>query len=69
MLTTVALLAGAAAVAGIGCQMQQDTLQREQRALALVTVSNITTIHLPSAPGVDPATHGSYRGRPGVPMI
>ena len=68
VLALVAVLAGAATLAGIAYELQQATLQRNQRALALVTVSNITLIHLPAAPGVDPATHGSYRGRPGVPL-
>jgi RNA polymerase sigma factor (sigma-70 family) len=55
-------------VVGIRFQMQVAQLQRDARALALVTSSDETVIHLPAAPGVSPATHGSYRGRAGVPI-
>ena len=35
------------------------------RALAFVTESDITTLHLAAAPGLPAETHGAYRGRPG----
>ena len=36
-----------------------------QRALAFVTESDVTTLHLSAAPGVTAASHGAYRGRSG----
>jgi RNA polymerase sigma-70 factor (ECF subfamily) len=36
-----------------------------QRALAFVTESDITTLHLASTQGFPIASHGAYRGRPG----
>ena len=36
-----------------------------QRALAFVTESDITTLHLSAAPGIAAESHGAYRGRPG----
>ena len=68
VLAMLAVLTGASVVGAIVYEQQQTTLQRDQRALALVIVSSLTPIHVPAAPGVDPATHGSYRGRPGVPL-
>jgi len=35
------------------------------RALAFVTESDITTLHLAAAPGLPAESHGAYRGRPG----
>jgi len=35
------------------------------RALAFVTESDITTLHLSAAPGAPSESHGAYRGRPG----
>jgi hypothetical protein len=35
------------------------------RALAFVTESDITTLHLSAAPGAPAESHGAYRGRPG----
>ncbi len=46
----------------------QEMAQRTDRALAFVTASDITTLHLAAAPGVPPRTHGAYRGRPGTPL-
>jgi RNA polymerase sigma-70 factor (ECF subfamily) len=59
----VAVLGGA----GAWLLLQRPEQQRTGRALAMVTASDITTIHVPPASGVAPATHGSYRGRPGTP--
>ncbi len=42
-----------------------STVRRNERALAFVTASDITILHLSPAAGVPPRTHGSYRGRPG----
>jgi RNA polymerase sigma-70 factor (ECF subfamily) len=58
----VLLLAG---LAGLAYE-RATAFRREERALRLVTSSDITPIRLSPAPGVDPATHGSYRGRPGT---
>jgi RNA polymerase sigma factor (sigma-70 family) len=66
---------GVAAVAlallfGFGARFQAQRLiaQRNDRALSMVTASDITTLHIPAAPGASPETHGSYRGRPGTPI-
>ncbi len=66
---------GAAAVlvavlAGLGVRLHQQavTADRGSRALAFVTASDITTVHLGPAPGAPRETHGNYRGRPGTPL-
>ena len=64
----ITILLAILGVAGIRFQMQVDELRRDGQALALVTSSDETSIHLPAAPGVPLATHGSYRGRAGVPL-
>jgi hypothetical protein len=40
----------------------------EQRALWLVTSSDIVPLRFEAAAGVDPKTHGTYRARPGQPL-
>ena len=60
----IALLLGA----GLRFNQQRIIAQRHERALSMATASDITTLHIPAAPGVQAATHGSYRGRPGTPM-
>lgn len=57
------LLAG---LAGLAYE-RAGAFRREERALRLVTSSDVKPIRLSPAPGVDPATHGSYRGQPGNP--
>ncbi len=64
----VAVLLGILALVGIRYQMQMEALQREARALVMVTTSDITVIHLAPQPGVGQSVHGSYRGRPGTPI-
>jgi RNA polymerase sigma-70 factor (ECF subfamily) len=66
---------GVAAVAialliGVGVRFNQQRIiaQRHERALSMATASDITTLHVPAAPGTPAATHGSYRGRPGTPL-
>jgi RNA polymerase sigma-70 factor (ECF subfamily) len=54
-----------AGLAGLAYE-RATAFRREERALRLVTSSDIRPIRLAPAPGVDPATHGSYRGRPGT---
>jgi RNA polymerase sigma-70 factor (ECF subfamily) len=61
------LLAGGAAAAA-GYLTQQSALQKDVRALLVVTSSETTSLHLAAAPGVDAATHGSYRARTGTPL-
>jgi RNA polymerase sigma-70 factor (ECF subfamily) len=54
-----------AGLAGLAFE-RATAFRREERALRLVTSSDVKPIRLSPAPGVDPATHGSYRGRPGT---
>ena len=63
-----ALLALLAVVALAALAKQGIERQREERALALVTVSDVLPVRLTAAPGVPEATHGTYRGRVGVGM-
>ncbi|HET7838891.1 MAG TPA: sigma-70 family RNA polymerase sigma factor [Rectinemataceae bacterium] len=63
----VAILAGLAGL-GLGFRGQLVAASRAARALAFVTASDITTIHLSAGPGLPSATHGSYRGRAGTDM-
>ncbi|HUI71935.1 MAG TPA: sigma-70 family RNA polymerase sigma factor, partial [Spirochaetia bacterium] len=44
----------------------QELAQKTDRALAFVTASDVTTLHLAAASGVPARTHGAYRGRPGT---
>jgi anti-sigma-K factor RskA len=59
-----------AVLVGIGARFQVQRLvaARNDRALSMVTASDITTLHIPPGPGTAAATHGSYRGRPGTPL-
>jgi RNA polymerase sigma-70 factor (ECF subfamily) len=71
MLAPVGVAAVAMAVligGGIRFEIQRLAQMRTDRALSMVTASDITTLHIPPAPGANPATHGSYRGRPGTPI-
>ena len=60
----LALLFGTA----IRARYEQVLAKRMDRALAFVTASNITTLHLSAGPGVPAGTHGSYRGRAGTAL-
>jgi len=60
----VAILIGG----GVRFDMQRRAALRTDRALSMVTASDITTLHIPPAPGANPAAHGSYRGRQGTPL-
>ncbi|MDR3633250.1 MAG: sigma-70 family RNA polymerase sigma factor [Isosphaeraceae bacterium] len=42
--------------------------RRDEAALRLVTSSDVVPRRLAATPGTPAATHGNYRGRPGVPM-
>jgi RNA polymerase sigma-70 factor, ECF subfamily len=66
---------GVAAVAiavlvGFGARWnaQKILADRSDRALSLVTASDITTVHVPAAQGAPSATHAAYRGRAGTPL-
>jgi RNA polymerase sigma-70 factor (ECF subfamily) len=43
-------------------------LELEDRALWLVTTSDVVPLRLAPADGIDPKTHGTYRGRAGEPL-
>jgi RNA polymerase sigma-70 factor, ECF subfamily len=47
---------------------QQLALRRQGRALSLVTNSEVVPKRLGAAPGINPAAHGNYRGRPGFDL-
>jgi RNA polymerase sigma-70 factor, ECF subfamily len=46
----------------------RDASRRQERALRVVTASDVVPRRLVAAPGIPPETHGQYRGRPGVPL-
>ncbi len=56
----VAVLAGY----GLRVHAQRVLAQRNDRALSMATMSDVTILHVPAAPGVTGGTHGSYRYRP-----
>jgi hypothetical protein len=47
---------------------QQMALSQRDRALRLVTNSEVVPRPLGPAPGINPAAHGNYRGRAGVDL-
>jgi len=56
----IAVLAGY----GLRVHAQRMLSQRNDRALSMATMSDVTILHVPAAPGVTGGTHGSYRFRP-----
>ena len=62
------VLAGLLTFDGLRERAQQAGLKRQGRALSLVTNSEVVPRRLGPAPGIDPAAHGNYRGRPGVDL-
>jgi hypothetical protein len=46
----------------------QSAIALDQRALDLVTSSDVKPIRLEAAPGVPAETHANYRSRPGTPL-
>jgi len=46
----------------------QTTLALDERALDLVTSSDVKPLRLEAAPGVPAETHANYRSRPGTPL-
>jgi RNA polymerase sigma-70 factor, ECF subfamily len=65
----VAIVAVAVLV-GVGTRWNAQRLlaARSDRALSMVTASDITTLHVPAVAGAPAATHAAYRGRPGTPL-
>jgi RNA polymerase sigma-70 factor (ECF subfamily) len=63
-----AALVSAAALLGLGAQSRDQALQRDERALALVTSSSSQTFRATAASGAPEATHGVYRGQSGAPI-
>jgi hypothetical protein len=53
---------------GLRYHAEQTALQRDERALALVTASDIENLRLAPALGIPPETHARYRGRTGTAM-
>jgi RNA polymerase sigma-70 factor (ECF subfamily) len=61
----------AVALAGLGVRYVQTqlALDREERAVRLVTTSELTPLRLtPATAGVPAGAHANYRGRPGVDL-
>ncbi|MFL5758712.1 MAG: sigma-70 family RNA polymerase sigma factor [Thermomicrobiales bacterium] len=66
LLTVLALvLAGGLVALGTRLHDRQTILDLNTRALQVVTSSDTVAVRLVAAPGVDPASHGEYRSRPG----
>ena len=63
-----ALLVAAAVPLGVRVQQEAARAQQYDRALRLVTTSDVAPVRLTPAPGVPEAAHGTYRGRPGAPI-
>jgi RNA polymerase sigma-70 factor (ECF subfamily) len=64
----VAILLAAVGVLEMRRGTQRLELLRQDRALRLVTASDLVPIRLTAAPGVSPETHGRYLSRPGAEM-
>jgi RNA polymerase sigma factor (sigma-70 family) len=62
------ILAGLITFAGLREHGYQAALRRHDRALALVTNSEVVPLRLGPTPGINPDAHGNYRGRPGVDL-
>jgi RNA polymerase sigma factor (sigma-70 family) len=67
-LVAAGLIVGSLIVAGSHETEQQLNLRRKDRALRLVTNSEVVPRRLGPAPGINPAAHGNYRGRSGVDL-
>ena len=63
----IALLLGAGLVLVLWRRKELVTQReaREERALVMVTSSDVVALHLVAAPGVPPEAHANYRARPG----
>jgi RNA polymerase sigma-70 factor, ECF subfamily len=60
------ILASFLTLAGLREKAHQVALRRQDRALSLVTNSDVVPKRLGAAPGTNPAAHGNYRGRAGL---
>jgi RNA polymerase sigma-70 factor (ECF subfamily) len=67
-LVTAGLIVGWLAVAGLHELDQRNELHRRDRALRLITDSEVVPRPLGPAPGINPASHGNYRGLAGVDL-
>jgi RNA polymerase sigma factor (sigma-70 family) len=68
LITVGMILAGLLTFAGLRERAYQAALRRQDRALRLVTNSEVVPRRLGAAPGTNPAAHGNYRGRTGVDL-
>ncbi len=68
LVTAGLILVGLLTFSGFREQAHQTTLGRQDRALSLVTRSEVVPKRLSAAPGTDPAAHGNYRGLPGFDL-
>jgi hypothetical protein len=62
------ILGGLLTLAGLHEHTQQANLSLFDRALRLVTASDVVPLRLTASPGIPAATHGTYRGRRGVAL-
>ena len=62
------ILAGLLTIAGLREHQHQVARRRQDRALSLVTNSEVVPRRLGPAPGIELRAHGNYRGRPGVDL-
>jgi RNA polymerase sigma-70 factor, ECF subfamily len=67
-LVAAGLIVGWLIVSGLHEVQQRVDLHRQDRALRLVTNSEVVPCRLGPAPGINPAAHGNYRGRTGVDL-
>jgi RNA polymerase sigma-70 factor (ECF subfamily) len=67
-LVAAGLIVAGCAIVGFREFEQQLALRRLNRALSEVTNSEVVPRRLGPAPGINPASHGNYRGRPGVDL-
>ena len=67
-LVAAGLIVTGLTIAGLYEIDQQPALHRRDRALSLVTNSDVVSRRLSAAPGTDAAAHGHYSGLPGVDL-
>jgi RNA polymerase sigma-70 factor (ECF subfamily) len=68
LVTAGVVLAGLFTLAGLREHAQQAAQQRQERALSLLTHSDVVSRRLSAAPGTDAAAHGHYSSLPGVDL-
>jgi len=69
MVVAVVAVGGLASVLGVRVQQWRSALDRDERALTLVTSSDTQSVRLeavPGAPGIPATAHAVYRGQTGV---